>query len=263
MKHWSLGTLLAAAGCLAFSAMAQPPTASRQESQQAVNTVHVSVGYERGVPEADARKVADFLEREYAVLRSRLGFEPTGKIEVRVYETVGRFMAETASRAPWRVAIYSKGALHVQPVSALVQRKLFEKSLRYELCRVFLLPAEQKGCPAWLSESLASEYSKEAEDVSAPLGARLSTFSDLAQDIQDYPDPPQRDDVHYFLTQTMKYFEKTYGESRAYGLFKAFDGSSSVETVFKKVLGTDYATVEKAWAKAMASLSKPFKERGK
>ena len=98
-----------------------------------------------------------------------------------------------------------------------------------------------------------------AAGMTPPLGARLTAFSDLNQDIQEYSAPPQREDVHYILSSTMTYFVQKYGEKRAFRLFREFDGQTSVERVFKKVFEDEYLTIEKGWAKYIASRTASFK----
>jgi hypothetical protein len=95
--------------------------------------------------------------------------------------------------------------------------------------------------------------------MTPPIGVHLSAFSDLNQDIQEYPNPPQRDDVHYILASTMTFLVQKYGERRAFRVFREFDGVSSVDKVFKKVFGDDLAVVEKAWEKYIASRTASFK----
>jgi hypothetical protein len=185
--------------------------------------------------------------------------EPKARIDVRIYESVGKFLEETTLKRPWRTAYYQRGTLHLQPVSALKQRKLFEKSIAYEIALAFLEGSGQKGCPRWLVESFASYYSGETAGMTPPLGARLTSFSDLNQDIQEYPNPPQREDVHYILSSTMTYFVQKYGEKRAFRLFHEFDGTTPVDRVLKKAFGDEYSTIEKGWAKYIASRTASFK----
>jgi hypothetical protein len=246
--------MLAIAGSRLFPAYCQ-------ESTPAFTSAHVDVMFDRGVSEAEASKVGEFLEKQFVMLREQLGCEPTAKIEARVYESVGRFLSQAGLRHPWRLAIYSRGVLHVQPVSALLHRGMFEKALSYEFARAYLAPVGAKGCPPWLIESFAVYHANELSGLTSPIGAKLSAFSDLAQDLQDYPEPPQRDDVHFILGQTMKYLVKQFGEKKAFALFGAFDGTTTVETAFKKVLGEEYGAVEKGWAKYIAEQTKPFRKQ--
>ena len=253
----SMQAMVILGGCALISCAA----ALAQESEPTISTAYVSINCDRGVSDADGKKVADFLDQQDTTLRRLLGVQDTAKIAVRVYDSIGKFLGEAGLKTPWRMAIFTRGVIFVQPVRALVQRRKFDKALSYEFARAYLVPVGQKGCPPWLIEAFASYHSGEVEDLTPPVGAQLSAFSDLAQNLQDYTEPPQRDDVHFILSHTMAYLVGKYGEAKAFGLFKAFDGTTPVEGVFKKVLGDDYSTVEKGWAKYIAYQTRPFKTK--
>jgi hypothetical protein len=231
-----------------------------QEIFSSVGTTNIDVRYLRGVSPEDAQKVLDFLQSEYQVISKELGLQLKKKLEVRIYDNVNRYLAESNLRKPWRGAYYSHGILHCQPVQALLQREIFQTSLSYELAMAILEGAGDRGCPLWLREAYAVYHSGEYKQYSPPLGAKLSEFSDLNQDIQSYPDPPQREDVHYMLGHTMNYFIQKFGEARAFRLFREFDGNSGVDSVFRRVLGENFATVEKGWAKFISYHTTPFKK---
>jgi hypothetical protein len=229
-----------------------------QDTFGSLTSLHFDIHYQSGVTPADARKVHEFLQSELKSMCADLGIDYKSKIEVRMYESVGKFLSETGLTRPWRAAVYRRGVLSVQPVAALEARKLFDKSLSYELALAVLEQASQNGCPEWLIQSFAVYYSGETAGMTPPLGARLSAFSDLNQDIQEHDNPPQRDDVHFILGSTMTFLVEKYGERRAFQLFREFDGVSPADKVFKKVLGDDFATVEKAWAKYIALRTSTF-----
>jgi hypothetical protein len=248
---------IAGAATLIVTSLAPRPLPA-QEAFGTLTSAHFDVNYQRGVPQEHARRVMDYCQTEYRSLSADLGIEPKAKIDVRIYESVGKYLEETALKRPWRLTFYQRGTLHVQPLSAMT-KKAFEKSIAYELALAFLEESGQKGCPRWLIESFASYYSGETAGMTPPLGARLTAFSDLNQDIQDHPSPPARDDVHYLLSSTMTYFVQKYGEKRAFRLFREFDGATAVDRVFKKVFDDEYSAVEKGWAKYIASRTASFK----
>ncbi|MEW6509474.1 MAG: hypothetical protein AB1428_00805 [Bacteroidota bacterium] len=233
--------------------------ARSQDTYGTLSSAHFEVKFQRPIPQEDARKVMDFLQSEYKSLSADLGVELKSRIEVRIYESVGKYLSETGLKRPWRAAYYQRGMLHLQPVSALVTRKIFEKAISYELALAFLDEAAQKGCPRWLVEAFAVYYCGETAGMTAPVGARMTSFSDLNQDVQEYPNPPQRDDVHYILGSTMTFLVQKYGERKAFRVYKEFDGVTTVDKVFKKVFDEDYASIEKAWAQYIASRTASFK----
>jgi hypothetical protein len=230
-----------------------------QEGLGSLSSVQFDVRYMHGVTEADAQKALDFLIASYKEIHAQTGLEPKKKLELRIYDNVGRYLSETGLRKPWRGAYYFRGVIHAQPVAALTARNIFESSLRYELSRAMLESAGERGCPLWLRESYAVYTSGAFRSYTAPLGAKLSSFSDLNQDIQSYPDPPQRDDVHYMLGHTMNFFIQKYGERRAFGVFKQFDGTRGLEGTLKRALGDDLSAIEKSWAKYISYHTTPFK----
>jgi len=257
-----LSTRTIVVACMAVAALlvAMMPVQGRaQDVYASISTSHFDIKYQRGVAESDVRRVATYLQDDYRFLSEKLAIDLPKKLEVRVYDSKGKFQYEASSRADWRNALYTKNILHVGPVKDIVSRRSFQRELSYEFARAFLDPLGNKGCPRWLMEALAVHNSGEGADLTPPMGGRLVSFGDLNQDIQEYPNPPQRDDVHYVLDQTMKFFIEKYGEKKAYGLFKAFQSTYSVESVFKKVLGADFASVEKSWAAYIAAHSASMK----
>jgi hypothetical protein len=243
------------------SILSVPSVARGQENFSTISTVYFDVKYQQANTEQDVRKLVDFLLKERKAIVDRLGFDEKKKLEVRVYESVGKFLSESNLQRPWRVAYYARGVLHVQPLKALMMRNLFEVPLSYELSLAILERVTEKGCPRWLAESFAVHQSRELANLTPPIGAKLAAFSDLNQDIQTHPAPPQRDDVHYVLGQTMMFFVVRYGEAKAFGVFKEFDGSKSVESVFKKSFNEEFSAVEKAWARHIAYKTFSIKNR--
>jgi hypothetical protein len=234
-----------------------------QETFSTVSTVHFDVQYQRGITEEAAKKVADFLQTEYAFISNQIGLDLKKKLEVRVYETQGKYLSKTNQRRPWRGAIYWRGVLHMQPVDALETRKIFEQALLYELALAVLDQTSGKGCPRWLQESYAVYHSGEMANLTPPIGTKLSAFSDLDQDIQQYPNPPQRDDVHFILGSTMKFFVDQYGEDKAFSVFKVFNGMTPLETVFKKQFKQEFRTIERTWTNFIDSQAESFKNKSR
>ncbi len=256
--RWVIGLLGAMCVLVALRGAVQA-----QEAFSTVSTVHMDVQYQRGISGEDAKKVADFLQDEYKFISDQLGLDLKKKLEVRIYDSIGKYLSKTNQRRPWRGAIYWRGALHMQPVEALLTRKIFEQSLLYELALAVLEQTSGKGCPRWLQESYAVYHSGEMANLTPPIGTRLAAFSDLDQDIQQYPNPPQREDVHYILGMTMKFLVEQHGESKAFGVFKVFNGLTPTEVVFKKQFKQEFRTTERTWANFIDSQTEAFKNKGK
>ncbi len=236
-----------------------PAVSQAQDVYASISTTHFDIKYQRSVAEADVRKVATYLQDDYRYITDKLGFDLPKKLEVRMYESKGKFKYEASTMSDWRDVLYSKNILHIGPVKDIVSRKNFQQNLTFEFVLAFLEPLGDKGCPRWLREALAVYQSGEASSLTPPMGGRLVSFGDLEQDIQEFPNPPQRDDVHYILDRTMRFFIDKYGEKKAFSMFKEFKTTFSIEGVFKKRLGDDFPTVEKAWAAYIAAHSASMK----
>jgi hypothetical protein len=262
VTQYSLKVVAGLVGAL-FVSLVLRGAALAQETFSTVSTVHIDVKYQPGVTEEDAKKVADFLQKEYQFISDQLGLDLKKKLETRVYDTVGKYVTKTNQRMSWRGAIYWRGILHIQPVEALETRKIFEQALSYELSLAVLEQTSGKGCPRWLQEAYAVYHSGEMTNLTMPIGTKLAAFSDLDQDIQQYPNPPQREDVHFILGSTMKFFVEQYSEGKAFGVFKMFNGMTPLETVFKKQFKQEFRTIERTWANFIDSQTESFKNKAK
>src|SRR5512138_730963 len=109
--------LLAAALCGLFSGSVRAQTAF-----STVPSANFDVRYLRGIDESEAKKIVEFLDDEYKIIQSQIGLKPEKKVEVRIYDNVGRFLAEAGLKKPWRGAVYARGILHCQPPAALEAR---------------------------------------------------------------------------------------------------------------------------------------------
>lgn len=224
-----------------------------------ITTVHFKVEYERRVKEEDARAVADYMERDYKYLSDHLGLDLRNQVVVRIHDTPGKYLSQTRQRKDWRKAIYVGSVLHLQPVTILVQQRVFEQTLSYELANIFLQQTAGKGCPRWLRESFAVYHAGLTSTLSPPVGTRMKSFSDLAQDLQEYREPPRRNDVLYLLGHTMIHFVETYGEQTALSMFGSFDGMTPLEDVLKNTFGQEFPHIERTWANSIAAVVEPFK----
>ena len=223
--------------------------ATAQSTYATIRSVHFDVRYMPGVPDAEAKRVLEFLQSEYDTLRNRLGLEPKAKLEVRIYDSPARFRSEINMARDVLPAMYVRGILHVlEPMPA----EAFGKVMRYQLSRVFLEPAAQFSCPVWLREAFAVNYSGRMVDLSPPGSVVVASFADLSQDLEEAETPVERNDIDFVLRRTMQYFVQKYGEPKADSVFKEFTTTRTIENVFKKVFGEDFQNIEKDWAKFVA-----------
>lgn len=231
-----------------------------QPTPRSITAVHFKVEYERRVSEEDARATADYLERDYSYLSDHLGLDLRNQVLVRIYDSPGKYLSQTRQRKDWRKAIYVGGVLHVQPVDLLLRQRVFEQTLSFELAGIFLEQTATKGCPRWLRESFAVYHAGLTSTLSPPVGVRMKSFSDLEQDLQEYTEPPRRNDVLFLLGHTMIHFVEKYGEQKALSLFGAFDGLTPLEDVLKNTFGQEFAQIERTWANSIVAVAEPFKK---
>jgi len=224
------------------------PEVRTQETFASIGSAFIEIKYQRGTPETEVRELLEFLQRDREAITTELGFETEKKITVKIYATVGQFRSDAKVRESWREAVFSRGTLHVQPLELLLEEGTLEPTMSYELALAILEDAWSLGCPQWLREAYAVYHSGKLDKLTPPIGVRHTSFGDLDQDLQEYTKPPQLDDVHYVLGQTMLFFIKSYGAAKAFGVYAAFDGNQIVEKVFEKVFEEEYVEIEKKWA---------------
>lgn len=238
---------------------ALPGSLGAQPGFTALSTVRFDVKYQRGISADDAKKVADYLQSDYEYLSVTLGLDVRSRLEVRVYDSQGKYLDATGQKKPWRFAVFHRGMIHVQPVAVLVKERSLEKSLSYELALAVLAQAGGRGCPQWLREAYAVYHSGIMSDLTPPVGARVNSFGDLDEELQKNQQPPRRGDIQYLLGQTLKYLMEQYGEEKAVGVFRAFTGAESTEKVFQKHFGVEMSVAEASWAEYITAHSEPFK----
>ncbi|MGB6122719.1 MAG: hypothetical protein WBG80_12480, partial [Bacteroidota bacterium] len=220
----------------------------------------IEIKYQRGTPEKEVRELLEFLQRDREAITAELGFESEKKITVKIYTTVGQFRSDAKVKENWREVVFSRGTLHVQPLELLLEEGTLDRTMSYELALAILEDAWSLGCPQWLREAYAVYHSGMLESLTPPIGVRHTSFADLDQDLQEHTKPPQLDDVHYVLGQTMLFFIKGYGAAKAFGVYAAFDGNQAVEKVFEKVFEEEYAEIEKKWASTIRTDAFPTEQ---
>jgi hypothetical protein len=211
--------------------------------------------YPQNLSEEDAQLVFGTVQKQYFALSAALKMSPDAKFEVHVYGSAGKYLQESGSKGAWRGAHFSKGVIYAQVTSDPAQRRELESWLTHETARLFLEPAVQHGCPPWLRESYAVYASGQASRLTPPAGVRLTSFSDLMQEMQANVDPPRRNDVVYLLNFTYRHLILTYGQSKVLKMFGMFDGTKSADQIFALALGKSYADVESRWVSALARVS--------
>lgn len=223
--------------------------AAAQAKFSTIHSVHFEIRYIQGVAEAEAQRILGFLQMDYDTLRNQLGLDMREKLEVRLYDSPGRYRSDANSENNALSASYVRGIMYVLTT---VSPQGLQKAMRYQLARAFLEQTAQRSCPAWLREAFAVYHSGIMHDLTPPGSVAVASFSDLTQDLAEATTSTDRNDVNFVLGHTMQFFIERYGMAKSLGVFKEFDGVLSVEKVFKKVFGEEYQDIEKAWAKHVA-----------
>lgn len=231
---------------------AQPGFATRA-------SVHFDVRYQRGVGEEAAEKIGDYLEADNTYLSATLGIELDRRVEVRVYDAPGKYLGGAGEKMSHRAAAAVRGVLHVQPPGRLPAGASLEKALSAELALIVLEPAERRGCPRWLREAFAAYHSGVVADLDAPIAMRVTAFADLEQEIQRPESPQRQESLQYLLGHTMRFLLERYGEERALGLFRAFNGEDGPDAIFRVRLGAGMQDVESEWVEYIVSHARPLK----
>ena len=112
--------------------------AESQPGFSLLQSVHFAVYYQKDITDSEAQKSADYLEKDYSYMVDKLGMELRSPLTVRIYGAVGSYLSGTKQRYPWRLALYQRRILHVQPVKVLMEKDQFEKALSYELAVALL-----------------------------------------------------------------------------------------------------------------------------
>jgi len=229
-------------------------TMDAQEMFSAISSAHFDIKYQGTTSEDDVRALLEFLERDYDAVIADLGLDSTLRLEVRLYASVGRYLSALNLRQAWRGAKYQRGVLHLQPIEELLKARILETSIGFELATALLEDAWTRGCPPWLRTAYAVYHSGALRTLSPPMGVRVRSFADLDQELQERTSPPDLDDLHYVLGQTMMFFIQRYGTTKAFGVFSAFDGERPVEEVFASVFGAPYEEIETRWHQHLTSV---------
>ena len=241
-------TIPCLAAAIAAVVLFQVPAAS-QGTFATIRAEHFTVRYMQGVPEPEAQRVLALLQEDYDTLTSQLGLELKSPLEVRMYDSPSRYKSEIKMGKDVPPAMYVRGTLHVlEPVPA----GALDVALRYQFALGLLGQTAQYSCPVWLREAFAVYHSGRMPDLSSPGSVTLASFSDLSQELEEAQTPVERNDVDFVLGRTMEFFVQKYGERKAYGVFKEFAVTPTVEKVFKKVFEEEFPDIEKAWSKFVA-----------
>jgi hypothetical protein len=234
-----------------------------QESFHSFRTSNFEIKYQPRISEKDARKVSDYLEQDYAYLSNVLRMNFGNLPEVRIYDSEQKFMRASNEKKGSRGARFRRAILHVKPVSEFGDGNKLAVALSMELPVIMLEQAIRLGCPQWLAQSFAVYHAGVMPDLSPPTGRKFRYFSDLDENIQEFPDPPQREDVEFVLGTTMKFFVETFGEEKSFRVFGKFDGATATEEIFRSYLGKEYDVTETAWAAYVSRAVPALRQGGK
>ena len=163
---------------------------SAQEGLLSFRSPNFEIKYQKGVSEEDARKVAEYVEKDYAYLSSLLRLNLKARVEVRLYDTDLKFTKGAGARTATPGVSLNRGIIHVKPVARLEAENRLAQSLSMELAEALLEGAVRLGCPQWLAQSFAVYHAGLMPDITPPPRKKLRIFSDLDVHHHEYPHPP-------------------------------------------------------------------------
>lgn len=208
---------------------------------------HFIVQFEPSYYVDEVEMVRSELESAYRLLNQKYGLELQDKVPVYLTGSEVSYARKVPARERWGAA-YSKGTLYFQPMSYIRKNGGLEVTVRHSLAHVMLQPAVTSGCPPWLVESFAVNFSGELEILSKPSRTSIKFFTDLNEALQDARGSAELETSYYMVGQAVRYMEERFGSQKVADLFKAFDGRSLDNQVMEKVFGVPFNDLQYEWA---------------
>ncbi|HEY4643609.1 MAG TPA: hypothetical protein VIH68_02725 [Bacteroidota bacterium] len=221
-------------------------SAQRQEGPESTSP-HFTLRYETGYTDEEVEWVKTELESAYRQLSEKYGFELQSKVPVYLTGSEVSYSRKVISRERWG-AVYSGGTLYFEPMTFIRKNGGLTITVRHALCHVVLQPMVVKGCPPWLVEALAVDFSGELEILMKPSQTSVKFFTDLNEALQEARTSTELEMTYYLLGLSMRYFEERFGARKISEMFKSFDGRSLDNQVMERVFGVTYNDLQYQWS---------------
>lgn len=120
----------------------------------------VVVRFDEGVPESEARQLAQEMKKALDEAVDRYEAVPLNRVDLRLHATTVGF--SNKSRSPWwRAAQMRKGVIHFQPISTLTEKGIFLRVVRHESAHLAMRSRPGRRIPSWLEEGEAMRFAGE------------------------------------------------------------------------------------------------------
>lgn len=225
---------------------------ARDKEWKELESKHFVVFYEKA---SEGHRVLDEAESLYPRITSDFNYYPMRKINVYVYHSHSRFLAQSPSGV---TRAYSQPFMNKMFISAT--QESVESSVAHELSHIVFLQSlpDSSKVPFWFVEGIAihqSQLGREPSEVeSYSLPENISSISSLSKKEPKGMQEQRRVAVEGYLI--IKYLVDKYGEDRLNLLTKHLQKGMDFSIALEKSLGVSGEELDKAWYEYAAARSR-------
>ena len=211
-------------------------------------TVHFKIQYEKSISINDIRELGAMLEDKYSHYRNVFGLSSGNVTIVNVYNSIGRFRAESKTKI-FDDGDFKSGKIYfAYPSNPGNQERLANIAARV-VARSIL--DKISACPEWLKESFSLYAGNDLSRFGDPARFNIATFTDLGEDYNRASDPKDIKELFAKLASTVHFLVNRYGESKVELMLKNFKNGGSIEEAFELTFNEKLPEIERAWVKAL------------
>jgi hypothetical protein len=221
---------------------------------QTHTTTNFKIRYDKNIPTKHIQEIGTSLETKYSHYRKIFNISFDNRVEVFVFNTVGRFKAESQSRI-YGDGDYRSGTLYlVYPANQEGKLNLDDVISRIVVHAVLTkIPA----CPTWLAEAYSIYTGDNLLTFGEPARFNISSFNDLGEDYNRVVDKKDVKELYAKLAYTIHFLIHRYGDAKVLTMLRNFKNGRTVEEVFESSFNENISDIEKAWVKELRT---PLKE---
>jgi len=179
-------------------------------------TAHFAIFWSGNGNRDGMEKLMELLESAYQEYRPLFQRDPAARcpIDVVVFASTGDFCHHTGL-AWWSASAMIDGAVYLQPVSVLTERRILERVAAHETALVFIHERYGGAVPPWYAEGLAMHLAGEDETAVDGLSGERLEISDVSEidELLSDRDDRERNVRGYFLA-----YKEVAGLIDEYGL---------------------------------------------
>lgn len=206
---------------------------------------HVTVYYPSTADGSIARSYLSILEQMYASDSDMFKIGTSEKLRVRLCRDSYQFSDLTASDSIFS-PLWKEGTLYVI-IHAGLSDPTYRSALEAGVIHGILSRIHPNGAPLWLIYSAAVYESGAYKDCTAPPIANVQYFADLDEKIQSASTPSELTDLCFYLGNTGKFFDLTFGVGSLLNLVQEFQHETAFNVAVKKLFHVERAQLESDW----------------